>query len=446
MGNILGGYLLPHPPIILKEIGGRDKNHVVDTINGMKAISKDIKKKCPSTIIVITPHGPLFTDAISISVDKKLYGDFGRFGHWQLRFEYENNLELVEKIIQNSLRQEIPIVKVNDNLSIQYNIEKELDHGTLVPLYFVDKEYKDYKIIHITYGLLSPEELFKFGQEIEKSVKELNDDVVIIASGDLSHKLSDDGPYAYAPEGKIFDEKIVNIIKEGRMRDIISFDLELAEKAGECGLRSLMIMAGAIDKYKMETEVLSYEGPFGVGYSTAKIDLFNNKEIDEEIEYVKLAKKSLEYYVKNGEYLPAPKEISGVKKGVFVTLKKHDMLRGCIGTIQPISESVELEIIQNAVSAGLKDPRFQPVEASELDELVYSVDILSEPEPISSMEELDINKYGVIVSKGFRKGLLLPNLEGVKDVEEQVAIALDKANIGFDENYKMERFEVKRYY
>lgn len=165
-----------------------------------------------------------------------------------------------------------------------------------------------------------------------------------------------------------------------------------------------------------------------------------------ELEYVNLAKDSLEYYIRNGEYLPVPEKIIGVRKGVFVTLKKHGMLRGCIGTIQPVRDSVELEIIQNAVSAGTEDPRFQPVRESELVELVYSVDILSDPEPISSIDELDIKRYGVIVSKGFRKGLLLPNLEGIDSAEEQVSIALEKANIRPDEEYKMERFEVKRYY
>lgn len=441
MGKILAAYLLPHPPIILEKIGRGEEKKAKATIYGMETISKDIKDKSPSTIIIISPHGPLFRDAISISVEDKLYGDFGRFGHGELKFEYENNLDLVEKIIENSLREEISIVKVNDDLAKAYNIEKGLDHGTLVPLYFVDKEYKDYRLVHISYGLLSPEELFKFGKIIEKAVKDLSDDVVIIASGDLSHKLSKDGPYDYAPEGKEFDDQIVKIIEKGKIEDIISFDLDLAEKAGECGLRSLMIMAGAIDEYKLETQVLSYEGPFGVGYATGKIDL-----IQEELDYVDLAKRSLEYYIRNGEYLPAPKEVLGVEKGVFVTLKKHGSLRGCIGTIQATRESVEYEIIQNAVSAGLKDPRFQPVKESELDELEYSVDILSEAESISTIDELDIDKYGVIVSKGYRKGLLLPNLEGIENVEEQVAIALDKANINPDEDYKLERFEVKRFY
>lgn len=442
MGNILGAYLLPHPPIILEEIGRGEELKAEATINGMKIISKDIKAKSPSTIVIISPHGPLFRDAISISVGEKLEGDFGRFGHNELSFKYDNNLELVDEIIKNSIEEKIPIVEIDQNISKQYSVDEKLDHGALVPLYYVDKEYKDYKLVHITYGLLSPEKLFKFGQEIEKATKNLNENTVIIASGDLSHKLSKDGPYSYSPKGEIFDKRIVSIIEEGKMEDIISFDLDLAEKAGECGLRSLMIMAGTIDKFKLKTKVLSYEGPFGVGYATAKIDILD----EEHSEYVKLARKSIEYYIKNGELLPVPENTMGIKKGVFVTLKKHGILRGCIGTIFPTKDSVELEIIQNAVSAAIEDPRFPQVRAQELKELEYSVDILSEPEEISSIDELDLNKYGVIVSKGFRKGLLLPNLEGIDSIEEQVSIALSKANIRPEEEFKMERFEVKRYY
>lgn len=443
MGNILGAYLLPHPPIILEEIGMGEEKKAQSTVNGMKIVSKDIKEKSPSTIIIITPHGPLFRDAISISVEENLRGDFARFGHEEISFKFENNLELTNKIIHSSLRDKISIVEVDKKTSKQYNIENSLDHGALVPLYYVDKEYKDFKLIHITYGLLTPEKLFEFGSIIEKSIKESDDDVVIIASGDLSHKLSNEGPYNYSPEGKVFDEKIVNIIKEGKLGALKSFDLDLAEKAGECGLRSLMIMAGAIEKYRIEPEVLSYEGPFGVGYSTARIEVWDDEY---ESEYVKLARKSLEYYIKNEEFLPTPDKILEMKKGVFVTLKKNNMLRGCIGTINPTTESVEIEIMKNAVSAGTQDPRFKSVKENELNELVYSVDVLGDPEPISSLQELDLDRYGVIVSSGGRRGILLPNLEGINSVEEQVSTALNKANISPDEKYEMERFEVKRYH
>lgn len=203
MGNILGAYLFPHPPIILEEIGRGEEKKAIKTIEDARALSRNIKEKSPSTIIVITPHGPLYKDAISISIGESLSGDFSRFGNRKLKFQYRNNLKLTQQIIENSLKEKIPIAQE----------DAQLDHGVLVPLYFVDKEYSDYKLVHITYGLLPPKELHRFGRQIEKAIGKSNDDVVIIASGGLSHKLSNDGPYSYSDKGKEFDEKIVSIIK-----------------------------------------------------------------------------------------------------------------------------------------------------------------------------------------------------------------------------------------
>jgi len=133
------------------------------------------------------------------------------------------------------------------------------------------------------------------------------------------------------------------------------------------------------------------------------------------------------------------------RAGVFVSLKLDGSLRGCIGTISPTTASIADEIIRNAISAGTEDPRFPPVSEDELPRLIYSVDVLGEAEKIESLDELDPVRYGVIVTKGHRRGLLLPNLEGVDTAEEQVSIALRKAGISPNENYQLERFEVVRH-
>ena len=163
---------------------------------------------------------------------------------------------------------------------------------------------------------------------------------------------------------------------------------------------------------------------------------------------VKLAKDTVEQYVLKGSIMEQPAdpvpEMTD-KAGVFVSLKKQGELRGCIGTFQPTRENVALEIIQNAVSAATQDPRFTPVDSSELDTLEYSVDVLTEPEMITSKKELDLKKYGVIVKSGDRKGLLLPDLEGVNSVDDQVSIASMKAGIYLGEDIELYRFEVKRF-
>ena len=161
----------------------------------------------------------------------------------------------------------------------------------------------------------------------------------------------------------------------------------------------------------------------------------------------RLARETVENYVREGT-LPRPAELTPEmreKAGVFVTLKKHGQLRGCIGTFEPTQRNVAEEIISNAVSSSTRDPRFLPVTAEELPDVTYSVDVLTRPVPVESEEQLDSKKYGVIVESGGRRGLLLPDLEGVDTVEHQIDICRQKAGIFPDDPVKLYRFEVRRY-
>jgi len=170
--------------------------------------------------------------------------------------------------------------------------------------------------------------------------------------------------------------------------------------------------------------------------------------MDKESMPVALARASLEHFLETGAVLPVPDSLELVltnRAGVFVSLKKQGQLRGCIGTFQPTKPSIASEIIHNAIQAGTADPRFEPVEAKELSEITMSVDILGNPEHVDSIETLDPQKYGVIVRRGNRSGLLLPMLEGVETVEEQLSIAMQKAGIGIDEEIELYRFTVTRY-
>lgn len=166
--------------------------------------------------------------------------------------------------------------------------------------------------------------------------------------------------------------------------------------------------------------------------------------------YVALARKTISEYITTGKKISVPdglpEEMLTGQAGAFVSLHRHDSLRGCIGTILPTTDCIAEEIIQNAVSASTRDPRFQPVREDELDDLDISVDVLCKPEVIDSPDKLDVRRYGVIVTKGFRRGLLLPDLDGVDTVEEQINIAKMKAGIDPDEDVKLERFEVIRHH
>jgi AmmeMemoRadiSam system protein A len=162
---------------------------------------------------------------------------------------------------------------------------------------------------------------------------------------------------------------------------------------------------------------------------------------------VRLAKGAVESYVRTGK-TPEPQELSPEMReraGVFVSLHKYGQLRGCIGTFEPAQDNVAEEIVANAVSASTMDPRFPAVTESELDDLEYSVDILTAPEPVADASQLDPKEYGVIVESGLRRGLLLPDLEGVDSVEEQMAICRLKAGMSAGEPVSLYRFQVRRF-
>jgi len=315
---------------------------------------------------------------------------------------------------------------------------------------------------------LPPLDHYRLGKCIAETADTLGRSVVFVASGDLSHKLKADGPYGYAPEGPEFDRQVTAAMASGDFLRFLEFEPNFCDAAAECGLRSFIIMAGALDGKAVAPDFLSYEDVTGVGYGVCAFSvsgddpdrqfdkIYEKKERDKVLnaranqdEYVKLARFSLETYVRTGKFaeLPGglPEEMTKKRAGVFVSLKKHGQLRGCIGTISPVTGSIAEEILRNAVSAGAEDPRFSPVEESELGDLIYSVDVLSDPEPVDSVSQLDPVRYGVIVTSGRRRGLLLPNLEGVDTPEQQVDIAMRKAGISKGEKISLERFEVVRH-
>jgi AmmeMemoRadiSam system protein A len=228
------------------------------------------------------------------------------------------------------------------------------------------------------------------------------------------------------------------------------------------------MMAGAFDGLAVEAKALSHQDVTGVGYGVCTfyprgedpdrrfLERYLRRLREEaaarrasEDPWVRLARASLEAWVRGRETLPLPPglpaELRETRAGAFVSVHKEGRLRGCIGTIAPTCACLGEEIIQNAVSAASRDPRFDPIRAEELPLLEISVDVLSAPEDIASEAELDVKRYGVIVTKGERRGLLLPDLEGVDTPARQVAIARQKAGIRPEERVKLQRFQVVRH-
>lgn len=411
---------VPHPPVLIPEIGRGQETICQQTIEAYQNLALRIVKAKTETVVLISPHAPLLEDGITLLISKVVQGDFRAFGVPSLSLAFPNDEELVTKL--------------STALPGLVNREGKLDHGTLVPLYFLYQEGWRGNVVVLSMPMTQPEE---YGRLIGAVLSKGEKRCALVASGDLSHRLLEDGPYGFHQAGPQFDQAIVEGLK-GDLRKIASIDKTIIEEAGECGYRSLCLALAAQDA---APEVLSYEGPFGVGYLVA--DLYHASSL------VNWARYCLTQYLLGNklEDMPLPNEPEfQVSCGCFVTLKIKGELRGCIGTTHAWQKNLALEIQHNAIAAGTEDPRFWPVSKDELSALQFSVDVLGELEKIQSTEELDPCRYGVVVRARGKTGLLLPHLEGVNTVAEQVGIAKQKAGLQVEEVVELWRFEVVRYY
>ena len=561
---ILGAYMVPHPPMIVPAVGRGSERQVEATTRAYEQVAQEIAALAPDTIILTSPHATMYADYFHISPGKSAKGDFGRFNARQERYQVDYDEELTALITRLAREKGFPAGTMGER-------DKSLDHGTMVPLYFIREAYPAVdsakrvpagdssaarqgafggmfaragatgtggaaslrnaartglgarmaeqavygerqdsrsgmgeqqggrgpadeasgraageagngpageagskpaicRIVRIGLSGLPLTEHYKLGQMIREAVEILGRRAVFVASGDLSHKLQDYGPYGFAAEGPQYDERIMDVCSRAAFGELFDFEESFCEKAAECGHRSFVIMAGAFDGLAVKATQLSHEDVTGVGYG---ICTFYPGEPDEgrhfltqylvraqeklsaaraqEDPYVQLARKTVEMYVRDRVRPEVPQdlppEMLNTRAGAFVSIHEHGKLRGCIGTIAPVRSSVAQEIIDNAVSASTRDPRFDPITADELEWLEISVDVLGEAEPIESPAQLDVKRYGVIVTKGTKRGLLLPDLDGVDTVEEQIAIAKRKAGISeWDKNVQLERFEVVRHH
>ena len=430
---MLQGIIMPHPPIARELVGRGEEKKIQATLDAYRAASRQIAEYAPETIVIISPHNVFFRDAFYISPGETYTDSLVRFGAAADRISLPYDAELRDEIVHLFREEKIPVVQ-------DERYSKEPDHGSLIPLLYVNEAYTGYRVVRLAPSLLSDDTLIEAGRLIERAAAHLGRKITLIASGDLSHKLLDEGPYGYVKEGPEFDRRVTEMMKNGNLKDFREFTPEFRDRCAECGLPGFIMLSGALENYHVTPDFLSYEGTFGVGYAICTFTA--------EDACVRLAKDSLEKYIRTGKRLSRPDDLPDwmvrQRAGVFVSLHKNGDLRGCIGTIMPWSDCVADEIISLAVEAGTRDPRFYPVSVDELPDLEYNVDVLSTPEP-ADKSQLDARRYGVIVTNGMRRGLLLPDLEGVDTPGQQIAIALQKAGIRPSETYELERFTVERH-
>lgn len=488
--GIIAGFMVPHPPMIVPEIGRGSEETIKETTKSYEQVADMIAEIKPDTIVISSPHSVMYGDYFHISPGSVASGSFARFDAPEVKIDVEYDVDFVNELCELAEKNDIPAGTLGEKSAA-------LDHGTMVPLYFVMKKYTDFKLVRIGLSGEPMQEHYGLGMAIKETAEKLGRRVCYIASGDLSHKLQDYGPYGFTKEGPVYDARIMDVMGRAAFDELLDFEEGFLDKAAECGHSSFVMMAGAFDCTAVEVKKLSHQDVTGVGYGIctymnkgvdeerAMLDKWNIRHRDKIINmrknedaYVKLARLTIENYIITHEKVDwknvkrrvlstgsgmteqltaeqlqerdaksdAHEELSNRSAGAFVSIHKNGALRGCIGTIGPTKPYLAEEIIENAISASTRDPRFLPITKDELFELEINVDVLGEIEPIASEDELDVIRYGVIVRKGSKQGLLLPNLDGVDTVEEQLSIAKRKAGLAPDEKgCELYRFEVVRH-
>lgn len=490
--NLKGIAIASHPPVVIPEVGRGKELLAEKTVRGLKDLALKIAQIAPDTIVCITPHGNVFRDGVSILYDLKLSGDFADFGAPEVYMEKCCDMGLLDEMNRRFGERDCCSLFINPKIAKENDLSMRLDHGVMVPLIYIDKAFPDYKIVHITIGDLSLYELYKMGRILREAIEVNSKKTVILACADLSHVLKNSGPYDYHPMGAVFDEKMRQALTEKNYYDILTMPAGIYEPAEQCGLRPVVMALGATDSINTQSEILAYEAPFGVGYIEGMItfdlsgkdptneSLLERFDDEKEKAYIMrrknaddilgLAIDALETWVKGKKALKIKKalkkiEDQGYKErlleptGVFITLEKDGLkdtsgeLRGCMGTISPVTENLAEEIVRNTIEAAAYDPRFLPVEETELKQIQVVVSIIGEIEEVENTASLDPEKYGLILEKGLHRGVLLPGIDGINTVEEQICAVRRKAGLHetFMEDFEDEekerlyRFEVEQH-
>jgi len=271
MAGIVFGCIVPHPPLMVPDVGRGQERAISLTMDAMEMVNGKLASRQPEIALIISPHGKSHEHAMGILTAASCTGDMHGWGARGPATRFNNDPELVKLIMREAKASDIPVKSIGEH-------GYELDHGVMAPMHYLLSAVEKLPLVPLTFSWLPLETHFSFGKAIQRAAEKREKRVALIASGDLSHRLIPSAPAGYDPKGKVFDEKLVQALSCVDTKSIMSFDRELIERAGECGLRSIVILLGALDGLKVKPEVLSYEGPFGVGYLVASFEIKPEKD------------------------------------------------------------------------------------------------------------------------------------------------------------------------
>lgn len=443
--------LMPHAPILVPAIGGARGGAAEGSCRAMRAVAAAVLSCGPETLVIISPHSPRKPGAFGLWADDRLQGSFVEFGAPQVQVSLPNDRRLANALAVEAQSRAVAIWAIHNY---------RLDHGALVPLWFLAEAGWTGPTVILSLDYSDDGGLTRLGEAIAAAANGLHRRIALIASGDMSHRLTADAPCGFHPQAHEFDETFIHLVRAGNYREIQNINPGLKELAAEDAVDSTLIAAAAVGWHSAGHRVLSYEGPFGVGYGVAILFAENPKPFRGESILAPpalrdgaalpgVARRSVVATLRGssepapaatGEYLSAP-------RGVFVTVhRRNGELRGCVGTIVPVCANLVAETWRNAPLAALQDNRFPPVVADELADLRFEVSVLHSIEAVSAAAELDPARYGVIVSaEDGRHGLLLPGIADIQTSEEQLQFARLKGGIDPDDPVTIQRFQVDHF-
>ncbi len=454
-GQVIIAALMPHAPILVSAVGGKRGNRAVASVNAMTEAARRIVRAGPETMVLVSPHSPRRRMAFAIWAGGRISGSLARFGAPAAVVDLPADEPLATTIAEEA---------GSRGLDVWWLREAELDHGAVVPLWHLaDAGWRGPTIV---IGLNYPGEpgLVELGEAIAGAARRTGRRVAVVASGDMSHRLQPDAPAGFHPQAKEFDGAFIECLRAGDYHKLPDFDSELQDLAAEDAVDSTLVAASAVNWNAAGHELLSYEGPFGVGYGVAilhqpspenastgahQTGALESNVTETGKAIPQIARRSVEAAFRGDAEEPAiaAEGILGERHGVFVTIRgPRRKLRGCTGTMTPHFANTAEETWHVARDAAFCDGRFAPVDAHELKHLRFEVSVLSMLEEVTSTAELDPRHYGVVVTtEDNRHGLLLPDVKGIKTVEQQLTTARLKGGIGESEPVRIQRFTTKKF-
>jgi AmmeMemoRadiSam system protein A len=456
-GNVLIAVLMPHAPVLVPGVAGARVRAAGESVDAMSAVARRVVDVRPDALVLITPHAPRRGSGFALRWGARVRGNLLDFGAPNLGVDLPSAGGLAQAIEQATMARGLGVARWSDT---------PLDHGAVVPLWHLAQAGWDGPTVVVGLHESESADPVELGLAIAEATLREELSVAVVASGDMSHRLQQGAPSGFHPRAVEFDRALIECLGTGDLRGLLHLDPDLQALAAEDAVDSALVAASAVGWDDHGHRVLSYQGPFGVGYGVAilhdalaDMDVAGKggRRVGTRMVFVDpsgaalpgIARRSVEAAFRGNGGGPVLKHsgIAAERHAVFVTIRHADGdLRGCVGDLRPRCVNVAMETWQLARDAAFRDHRFSPVTADELPGLSFEVSVLSPLEEVASTAALDPERYGVVVeSDDGRRGALLPGIDGLDTVEEQLSMVRRKGGMTATEPVRLWRFTVNKF-